>query len=114
MLKKASIKTSNSGEVVFKDYLGLYGNSIVIDHGMGLFSLYAHTSTQKVEIGDMVNAKQVIANTGSTGAVFGDHLHFGILVQGVEVNPLEWMDKNWIKVRITNVINNANKQIAGK
>ena len=113
-VKKASIKTSNSGEVVFKDYLGLYGNSIVIDHGMGLFSLYAHTSTQKVEIGDMVNAKQVIANTGSTGAVFGDHLHFGILVQGVEVNPLEWMDKNWIKVRITDVINNANKQIAGK
>ena len=113
-VKKAKIKTSNSGEVVFKDYLGLYGNSIVIDHGMGLFSLYAHTSTQNVEVGDMVNAKQHIANTGSTGAVFGDHLHFGILIQGVEVNPLEWMDKHWIKVRITDVLNNANKQIAGK
>ena len=113
-VKKASIKTSNSGEVVFKDYLGLYGNSIVIDHGMGLFSLYAHTSTQKVDVGDMVKAKQIIANTGSTGAVFGDHLHFGILVQGVEVNPLEWMDKHWIKVRITDVLNDANKQILGK
>ena len=113
-VKKAPIKTSNSGEVVFKNYLGLYGNSIIIDHGMGLFSLYAHTSTQKVEVGDIVKAKEVIANTGSTGAVFGDHLHFGILIQGVEVNPLEWMDKNWIKVRITNVLNDANKQISGK
>ena len=113
-VKKAKIRVSNSGEVVFKDYLGLYGNSIVIDHGMGLLSLYAHTSTQNVEVGDIVKVKQHIGNTGSTGAVFGDHLHFGILVQGVEVNPLEWMDKNWIKVRITDVLNNANKQIAGK
>jgi murein DD-endopeptidase MepM/ murein hydrolase activator NlpD len=113
-VKQASIKTSNDGEVVFNSYLGLYGNSIVIDHGMGLFSLYAHTSTQKVEVGDTVSAKQIIANTGATGAVFGDHLHFGILIQGVEVNPLEWMDKNWIKVRITNILNSANKQIASK
>ena len=113
-VKNAKIKTSNSGEVIFKGYLGLYGNSIIIDHGMGLCSLYAHTSTQNVEVGDIVKIKQHIANTGATGAVFGDHLHFGILIQGVEVNPLEWMDKNWIKVRITDVLNDANKQIAGK
>lgn len=113
-VKKAKIKTSNKGIVIFKDYLGLYGNSIIIDHGLGISSLYAHTSSQDVEIGDMVDVKQKIANTGSTGAVFGDHLHFGILVQGVEVNPLEWMDKNWIKVRITNVLNNAKLKIDGK
>ncbi len=113
-VKNATIKTSNDGMVIFKGYLGLYGNTIVIDHGMGLSSLYAHTSSQKVEIGDVVNAKQSIAKTGATGAVFGDHLHFGMLVQGIEVNPLEWMDRNWIKVRITNVLKNANKQIAGK
>ncbi len=113
-VKNATIKTSNDGMVIYKGYLGLYGNTIVIDHGMGLSSLYAHTSTQKVEIGDIVNAKQSIAKTGATGAVFGDHLHFGVLVQGIEVNPLEWMDKNWIKVRITDILKNANKQIAGK
>ena len=112
--EKAKIKTSNSGEVVFKDYLGLYGNTIIVSHGLGLASLYAHTSTQDVEVSEFIEKSQKIANTGATGAVFGDHLHFGILIQGVEVNPLEWMDKHWIKVRITDVLNNANKQIAGK
>ena len=113
-VRKAPIKISNDGDVVFKGYLGLYGNAIIVNHGMGLCSLYAHTSNQTVEVGDHVVAKQQIGNTGATGAVFGDHLHFGILIQGVEVNPLEWMDKNWIKVRITNVLNDANKQISGK
>ncbi|MEA3315987.1 MAG: peptidoglycan DD-metalloendopeptidase family protein [Campylobacterota bacterium] len=113
-VKNATIKVSNDGEVVFKNYLGLYGNTIIINHGMGLSSLYAHTSLQKVDVADKVEAGQVIGNTGATGAVFGDHLHFGIVVQGVEVNPLEWMDKNWIKVRITNVLNKCNKIIMGK
>jgi len=112
-VKKAPIYSSNDGMVVFKEYLGLYGNTIIIDHGMGLSSLYAHTSAQSVEIGEEVSKNQKIANTGATGAVFGDHLHFGILVQGIEVNPLEWMDKNWIKLRITDVLNDAKKQIDG-
>ena len=113
-VKKSPIIVSNDGKVIFKDYLGLYGNSIIIDHGMGLATLYAHTSTQNVELGDNVKRGQKIANTGSTGAVFGDHLHFGLLIQGYEVNPMEWMDKNWIKVCITNVIKNGKKQIDGK
>lgn len=112
-VRKAPIYTSNSGTVVFKEYLGLYGNTIIIDHGMGLSSLYAHTSAQSVEIGESVSSNQKIANTGATGAVFGDHLHFGILVQGVEVNPIEWMDSNWIKLRITDVLDDAKKQIDG-
>ena len=113
-VKKAPVRVSNNGEVIFRDYLGLYGNTIIINHGMGLSSLYAHTSTQNVNIGDLVKPKQKIANTGSTGAVFGDHLHFGILIQGVEVNPIEWMDKNWIKTRITDILEDAKKQIDSK
>jgi len=113
-VKKASIKVSNKGTVIFKDYLGLYGNTVIVDHGLGLASLYAHTSSQDVEIGETVNINQKISNTGATGAVFGDHLHFGILVQGVEVNPLEWMDKQWIKVRILDILNKTKKQIDGK
>ena len=113
-VKKASIKVSNKGTVIFKDYLGLYGNTVIVDHGLGLASLYAHTSSQDVEIGETVNRNQKISNTGATGAVFGDHLHFGILVQGVEVNPLEWMDKQWIKVRILDILNKTKKQIDGK
>ncbi|MEA2049159.1 MAG: M23 family metallopeptidase [Campylobacterota bacterium] len=113
-VRKAPIRVSNDGEVIFKDFLGLYGNTIIVDHGMGLASLYAHTSTQNVVLQEQVSKNHKLANTGSTGAVFGDHLHFGMLVQGVEVNPLEWMDRNWIKTRITNILKNANKQIAGK
>ena len=113
-VKHAPIKVSNSGKVVFEQYLGIYGNTIVIDHGMGLASLYAHTSTQDVNLGDEVRRNQKIANTGTTGAVMGDHLHFGILVQGIEVNPLEWMDKNWIKNNITKTIQNAKKEIDKK
>jgi len=113
-IKKAPVRVSNDGVVIFNSYLGLYGNTLIVDHGMGLASLYAHTSSQSVKVGDQVSTNQKIANTGATGAVFGDHLHFGILVQGVEVNPIEWMDKHWIKVRITDVLNNAKKSIDGK
>jgi murein DD-endopeptidase MepM/ murein hydrolase activator NlpD len=110
-VKRAPIRTSNDGIVIFKNYLGLYGNSIIIDHGMGLSTLYAHTSTQNVEVGEYLTKNTKIANTGSTGAVFGDHLHFGVLVQGIEVNPVEWMDKHWIKVRIFDVLNKAKQDI---
>ena len=113
-VKNAPVRTTNEGIVIFRDYLGLYGNSIIIDHGMGLSTLYAHTSSQDVTFGEVVSQNQKIANTGSSGAVFGDHLHFGVLVQGVEVNPIEWMDKNWIKVRISDIINKAKNSIDGK
>lgn len=110
-IKKAPIKVSNDGEVVFKDYLGLYGNSIIVNHGMGLYTLYAHTSSQNVEVGQSVLANQTIARTGSTGAVFGDHLHFGIIVQGYEVDPIEWLDSFWIKTRITDILKSGSLQI---
>lgn len=110
-IKKAPVKVSNDGEVVFKDYLGLYGNTVIVNHGMGLYSLYAHTSSQSVNLGERVTRGQKIARTGATGAVFGDHLHFGILVQGIEVNPIEWLDRNWIKTRITDILKSGEAQI---
>ncbi len=110
-VKQAPIKSTNAGKVIYNEYLGIYGNTIIIDHKMGLASLYAHVSSSNVQIGDEVKAKNKIANTGSTGAVMGDHLHFGILIQGIEVNPLEWMDKNWIKVNIIKTIKNAKQMI---
>ena len=110
-VRQAPIKVSNNGKVIFKDYLGIYGNTIIIDHGLGLCSLYAHTTDQFVNVGDQVKKGQKIATTGITGAVLGDHLHFGILVQGIEVNPIEWMDKNWIKTRILDIIKQAKQRI---
>jgi murein DD-endopeptidase MepM/ murein hydrolase activator NlpD len=113
-VKHAPIKVSNSGTVIFNKYLGIYGNSIIIDHGMGLSTLYAHTSSSVVNVGDKVSRNQKIANTGSSGAVLGDHLHFGVLVQGIEVNPKEWMDRKWIKTRITDILNKAKSIIDSK
>ena len=113
-IKKAKVYTSNTGKVIFKDYLGIYGNTVILDHKYGISSLYAHTSRLSVELNDRVNANKQIGNTGSSGAVFGDHLHFGVLVQGIEVNPQEWMDKYWIRENITKIINQAKKVIKNK
>ncbi|MBL6970066.1 MAG: M23 family metallopeptidase [Campylobacterales bacterium] len=113
-VKKAPVKISNPGTVIFNEYLGIYGNTIIVDHGMGLSTLYAHISSSDVNTGDQVSQNQKIAHTGATGAVLGDHLHFGVLVQGIEVNPKEWMDRNWIKTRITKVLDEARKTIDSK
>lgn len=113
-IKHAPIKVSNAGNVIYDNFLGIYGNTLIIDHKLGIQSLYAHTSKFHVNVSDKVKRNQKIANTGSTGAVFGDHLHFGILVQGLEVNPLEWMDKTWIKTRILNVLDEAKEVIKSK
>ena len=106
-----SIITQNPGTVVFADFNGLYGNNLIVDHGMGLFTLYGHCSSFDVGVGDTVKAGQEIAKTGQTGYAMGDHLHFGVLVQGVEVRPEEWMDEHWMKVNVNDVINSAEKTI---
>jgi len=107
----ASIKPQNGGEIVFSDYNGLYGNMPMIYHGLGLYTLYGHCSSIKVNSGDTITKKEVIANTGKSGYAMGDHLHFGVLVQGIEVRPQEWMDKQWIKLNIHDVIKSAKKII---
>ena len=107
----ASIKPQNGGKVVYTEYNGLYGNMPMIDHGLGLYTLYGHCSSINVNTDDEVSAKTDIANTGKSGYAMGDHLHFGVLVQGVEVRPEEWMDTQWIKLNITNVIKESKKII---
>jgi murein DD-endopeptidase MepM/ murein hydrolase activator NlpD len=107
----AKIKPQNSGEVVFADDNGLYGNMPVIAHGLGLYTIYGHCSSLKVSRGDEITKNEVIANTGKSGYAMGDHLHFGVLVQGIEVRPQEWMDKQWIKLNITDIIKSAKKII---
>lgn len=97
----APIPAANSGVVVFARYFGIYGNSILIDHGCGLQTLYGHLSSFAVKPGQHVTRGQIIGHTGKTGLAEGDHLHFSVLVDGVFVNPLEWWDPNWIRTRIT-------------
>lgn len=94
------VEAANSGIVRFAGALSIYGNAVIIDHGMGLMSLYGHLSAINVSEGQAVNKGDIIGNTGSTGLAGGDHLHFGILIHGYEVSPLFWWDKHWIKVNI--------------
>lgn len=110
----ATIKTSNPGKVVYAGENGIYGNMPMIDHGLGLYTLYGHCSQLLVNEGDEVQAEQAIAKTGTTGLALGDHLHFGTLVQGIEVRPIEWFDPAWIKTNIDDVFAAADKIIIGK
>jgi len=107
----ADIKPQNSGDVVYSDFNGLYGNMPIIHHGLGLYTLYGHCSSVQVNSEDSVNKKSTIAKTGKSGYAMGDHLHFGVLVQGIEVRPQEWMDKQWIKLNINDVIKSAKEII---
>jgi hypothetical protein len=96
----APIEAANSGTVAFAGYLGIYGQTVIIDHGLGIFSLYAHLSEIKVKTGQAVAKEDVIGLSGSTGLAGGDHLHFSMIVGGQFVNPVEWWDPHWIKDNI--------------
>ncbi|HKK02149.1 MAG TPA: M23 family metallopeptidase [Desulfuromonadales bacterium] len=96
----APIPASNDGKVVYAGMLGIYGQCVVLDHGLGLQTLYAHMSRIGVKVGDTVKKGQIIGHTGATGMAGGDHLHFGVIVSGVPVNPVEWWDPNWLRNNI--------------
>ena len=106
-VKNAPIVSTNGGKIVFADNNGIYGNMPAIDHGMGLYTIYGHCNEILHKDGDILKAGDTIATTGMSGLALGDHLHFGVLVQGIEVRPEEWMDKNWIKLNIDNVFEQA-------
>jgi murein DD-endopeptidase MepM/ murein hydrolase activator NlpD len=94
------IQAANAGKVLHADWLGIYGNCVVVDHGMGVASLYGHLSSIDVRAGDSVQKGQVLGRSGMTGLAGGDHLHFTMLVHGRPVNPVEWWDSHWIADRI--------------
>jgi hypothetical protein len=99
-LASSPVTAANRGKVAFTGELGIYGNTIILDHGCGLFSMYAHLSTIGVMKGQMVEKGQIIGNTGSTGLAGGDHLHFAMLVSGIYVNPVEWWDPKWVSEHV--------------
>lgn len=113
-VKEDVIVAPNNGVVIFAAPNGIYGNMLVLYHGLGLFTLYAHCSSFLAKEGDIVQKGQPIAKTGMSGLAFGDHLHYGVVIQGVEVRPLEWLDANWIKLNVTKVIEDAKTIIAGR
>ena len=107
------IEAANSGVVAFTGDLGLYGNAIIIDHGLGLYTLYGHCSQVDVKPGDAIAKGQVIGKTGETGFAGGDHLHFGVYLDGVAVLPVEWWDAKWIDDNVTpKLAGRASEEIA--
>ena len=96
-LAGAPIPASNAGRVLFADELGIYGNCVILDHGLGLNTLYGHLSHIDVRVGDSVEKGQTLGQSGQTGLAGGDHLHFAMLLRGVYVDPVEWWDPKWVR-----------------
>jgi len=96
----APVKAANRGKVVFAGYLGIYGNCVIVDHGMGLQSLYAHLSSIGVQEGQMVEVDQELGRSGATGLAGGDHLHFTMLLGGNAVTPIDWWSEQWVQDRV--------------
>ena len=94
------VQAANDGKVVHAAPLGIYGNCIVVDHGYGLQSIYGHLSRIDVHEGDMVKQGQVMGLSGQTGMAGGDHIHFAMQLDGVQIDPKEWWDEHWIKDHI--------------
>jgi murein DD-endopeptidase MepM/ murein hydrolase activator NlpD len=90
------VEASNDGRVVYAAPLGIYGNCIVVDHGYGLQTIYGHLSHIDVHEGDTVKRGQVMGQSGMTGMAGGDHIHFAMQLDGVQIDPKEWWDGHWI------------------
>jgi murein DD-endopeptidase MepM/ murein hydrolase activator NlpD len=101
------VKAANRGTVLFAEYLGIYGNCVILDHGLGVQSLYAHLSSFDVKPGDTVEKDQALGRSGMTGLAGGDHLHFTMLLQGRPVSPVEWWDPQWIEDRVIRKVREA-------
>lgn len=96
-LAQSRVPAANSGIVVFAGPLGIYGNTVMIDHGCGLFSMYSHLSKIEVEVKKEMKKGDPLGRTGATGMAGGDHLHYAVMVHGEFVNPIEWWDPHWIR-----------------
>jgi murein DD-endopeptidase MepM/ murein hydrolase activator NlpD len=94
------VSASQRGIVVHAADLGIYGNCVVIDHGLGVQSLYGHLSSIGVKVGDMVDKGQEIGRSGQTGLAGGDYLHFTTLVGGEQVTPVDWWSTQWMQDRV--------------
>ena len=100
----APVPAANNGVVAFSGDLGIYGKTVLIDHGFGLFSMYSHLNASDVTKGQKVAKGDTLGRTGSTGLAGGDHLHFSLLVHNTFVNPVEWWDASWIQNNVTSKI----------
>lgn len=98
--RAAPITAAASGRVLYAGPLGIYGNCVLMDHGLGVATLYGHLSRIDVSAGDTVEQGQPLGLSGATGLAGGDHLHFAVLVGHTYVDPLEWWDAKWVRENV--------------
>ena len=96
----APVRAANRGRVVHAGWLGIYGNCVILDHGMGLQSLYAHLSSVGVSSGQIVESEAELGRSGATGLAGGDHLHFTMLLGGHAITPIDWWSSQWVQDRV--------------
>jgi hypothetical protein len=108
----APIEAANRGRVLFAGELGIYGNCVLLDHGLGLVSLYGHLSQIDVAEGDLVEKNGFLGRSGDTGLAGGDHLHFAILVGDTYVDPTEWWDAKWVSEKVLSRLGGATPVVA--
>jgi hypothetical protein len=108
---RAEVHAANRGRVVYAGWLGIYGNCVILDHGMGLQSLYAHLSSIDVKVGDVVEAQANLGRSGATGLAGGDHLHFTMLLNGHPVTPIDWWSEQWVNDRVLRKISEAGGEL---
>jgi murein DD-endopeptidase MepM/ murein hydrolase activator NlpD len=107
VVEHTPVPAANPGVVVLARYLGIYGNAVVVDHGLGLATLYAHLSSIEVKQGQEVERGTILGRTGATGLAGGDHLHFTTLVRGLPVTAREWWDGRWIRDHVASKVGPA-------
>jgi murein DD-endopeptidase MepM/ murein hydrolase activator NlpD len=112
--KHSPAEAANRGVVAFIGDLGIYGNTVIIDHGLGLFTLYSHLSSVDTKVGEQIKQKQIIGKTGETGLAAGDHLHFGVYLHGVAILPVEWWDQKWINDNIQPKLEGSTSEVAAE
>lgn len=111
--RRAQVPAANDGVVAQAGYFGIYGNAVVLDHGYGLMTLYAHLSSIDVAKGQQVARGQTLGRSGATGLAGGDHLHYAVLLQGQATDPREWWDGHWIADRLSRKLGAAGPGAAG-
>jgi murein DD-endopeptidase MepM/ murein hydrolase activator NlpD len=99
-LEHSPVPAANNGQVALAEPLGIYGQTVILDHGLGVFSMYSHLSRIEVKPGEQVEKGAILGRTGTTGLAGGDHLHFSMILQGEFVDPLEWWDPHWLKDQV--------------
>jgi murein DD-endopeptidase MepM/ murein hydrolase activator NlpD len=112
-LRGSPVPAGNAGRVVFAGTLGIYGDTVILDHGIGLFSLYGHLSELSVAKDATVRRGEPVGKTGETGLAGGDHLHFSMMIHGTHVDPVEWWDPHWIQDHIDLRLNSFPRAASG-